>query len=76
MEREEVAPPYETWPEHLKALANEDLTDLAADYCWLTEKNRPEDEREEFRQRREAIIAECERRGMPDAAKDCVPPPQ
>jgi hypothetical protein len=73
MRREEVAPPLESWPEHLKALGNEELTELAGDYCWLTERNNPEDQRAEFTKRREAIIAECERRGIPEAADNCRP---
>lgn len=73
MTREEVAPDFESWPEHLEDLNEQDLTDLAADYCWLTEKNRPQDQRNEFRRRREAILAECERRGMSHAAELCRP---
>ncbi len=73
MTPEEVAPDFERWPDHLKDLRDKDLEDMAADYCWLTEKNRPEDQREEFRRRREAILAECERRGMSHAADLCRP---
>jgi hypothetical protein len=73
MTRDETAQGYETWAEHLKALGNRELTDLAGDYCWLTEKNRPEDQRKEFQKRREAILAECERRGLSEAAKVCRP---
>jgi len=73
MRPEENAPSFESWPEHLKALGNKELTELAGDYCWLTERNRPQGERELFHKRRQAIIAECERRGIPDAAKDCRP---
>jgi len=73
MKSEETAPPFESWTEHLKALGIEELTDLAGDYGWLTERNRPAEERELFRKRREAIIAECERRGIPEAAKSCRP---
>jgi hypothetical protein len=73
MRREKATAGYETWPEHLKALGIRELTNLAGDYSWLLEKNRPEEEREEFRRRRDAIIAECERRGMPEAARNCRP---
>jgi hypothetical protein len=73
MTPDEVAPPRESWPEHLKELGNQELTELAGDYCWLTERNRPEDQRSEFTQRRKAIIAECERRGIAEAAKACRP---
>ncbi len=62
-----------SWPEHLKDLGDRDLEELAGDYCWLMEKNRPEEQRNEFRQRREAILAECERRGMTEAARACRP---
>jgi len=74
MKPEEAAPPFETWPEHLKDIGDKELTDLAGDYCWLVEKNRPEDQRAEFQRRREAILAECERRGLEKAAKSCRPP--
>jgi hypothetical protein len=57
----------------LSELPDQTLTELAGDYCWLTEKNTPEDEREEFRKRREAILAECERRGLAEAARNCRP---
>jgi len=73
MRRDESAPPRESWPEHLKDLGDRELIDLAGDYCWLTERNKPEDQRAEFNKRRNAIIAECERRGMPEVAKDCRP---
>jgi hypothetical protein len=36
-------------------------------------KNRPEDQRSEFQKRREAILAECERRGLKEAASNCHP---
>ena len=73
MRHDEAAPPLERWPEHLKALGNKELAELAGDYCWLTERNKPEDQRAEFRRRREAIIAECERRGISEAADNCRP---
>jgi hypothetical protein len=73
MTPEEAAPAFESWPEHLSALGNEELTALAGDYCWLTERNKPEDQRAEFEKRRNAIIAECERRGIPQAADNCRP---
>ena len=71
MTPEEIAPDFESWPQHLKDVEDKELADMAADYCWLTEKNRPEDQRDEFRRRREAILAECERRGMSHAAELC-----
>jgi hypothetical protein len=71
--KRESAPPYESWNEHLKSLGNQELTELAGDYCWLLERNRPEEERDEFSRRREAIIEECQRRGIPEAAKNCLP---
>jgi hypothetical protein len=71
--KEEVAPPREKWPEHLKDLPDEEIIALAGDYCWLTEQNRPEEERGEFTKRRQAILAECERRGLQDAARNCRP---
>jgi hypothetical protein len=70
---EEIAPPFENWEEHLKALADRDLSELAKDYRWLDEEARPEEERGEFRARRLAIIAECQGRGMSDAVRDCRP---
>src|SRR4051794_8176001 len=73
MKSEETAPPYESWTDHLKAIGDKELTELAGDYGWLTERNRPAEERELFRTRREAIIAECERRGIPEAGKRCRP---
>jgi hypothetical protein len=73
MKQKETAPPLERWPEHLKAIGDRELTELAGDYCWLTERNKPQEQRAEFRKRREAIIAECERRGIPEAAQNCRP---
>jgi hypothetical protein len=73
MKHEEAAPPYESWPEYLKGLEDKDLTDLAGDYCWIMEKNRPEDQRDAFRKKREMILAECERRGLDEAARACRP---
>jgi hypothetical protein len=70
---EEIAPPFENWADHLKALNDRDLTDLAKDYRWLDEEARAEEERGEFRARRLAIIAECQRRGMADAVRQCLP---
>ncbi len=71
--QDEIAPPPENWADHLKALEDPDLTTLAKDYRWLDEEARAEEERGEFRARRLAIIAECERRGMSDAANCCRP---
>lgn len=74
MRHDETAAPRETWPEYLKVLGNKELTDLAGDSCWLlTERNQPEDQRTDFRRRRKTIIAECERRGIPEAANECRP---
>ena len=71
---EEIAPPLENWDAHLKALADRDLTELAKDYRWLTDEARAEEESEEFRQRRKAVIAELERRGLHDLARSCRGP--
>jgi hypothetical protein len=73
MTRPEKEAGLESWPEHLKDLDDAALTELAGDYCWLMEKNTPREEREEFRRRREAILNECERRGLHEAAKNCRP---
>jgi len=73
MIHEHVAPHLETWNEHLKDISDRELTLLAGDYCWLLEKNRPEHQRDEFREKREAILAECERRGLAKAAQLCRP---
>ena len=70
---EEIAPPPESWDEHLKSLEDHDLSILANDYRWLDEEARAEEERAEFRARRLAIIGECQRRGMSDAANCCRP---
>jgi hypothetical protein len=69
--QEEKAPPLENWGEHLRALSDRDLTQLAKDYRWLNEEARAKEERGEFRSRREEVIAECERRGLSDAVKEC-----
>jgi hypothetical protein len=69
--QEEKAPPFENWAEHLKALSDRDLTQLAKDYRWLDERARAEEEREAFHSRREAIIAECQRRGLHAVARSC-----
>ena len=71
--QEEIAPPPESWPDHLRGLDNRQLADLAKDYRWLDEEAKAGDSAREFHARREAIIAECERRGIPDAARDCRP---
>ena len=73
MTSEEVAPPFESWSEHLKALDDRELTNLAGEYKWLDEEAKPHDQRAEFRRRREAIIIECERRGLSEAATACRP---
>lgn len=72
--QEETAPPFENWEAHLKALDDRDLAELAKDYRWLDEEACAEEERGDFRARREAIIGECERRGLADAARDCRRP--
>jgi hypothetical protein len=68
---EEIAPDPGSWTEHLGDLADRDIVALAKDYRWLDEEARPRDAREEFRRRREAVLAECERRGLEDAAREC-----
>jgi hypothetical protein len=73
MDQQEIAPPYESWTDHLKALGNKELSELARDYRWLDEESRSE-EQPEFRKRREAVIAECERRGMAGVAQSCRQP--
>jgi hypothetical protein len=72
--QEETAPPFESWEEHLEALADRDLAQLAKDYRWLDEEARAQEERADFRRRRESIIAECERRGMSELAAECRRP--
>jgi len=65
--QKEVAPPFENWEEHLRALSDRDLTQLAKDYRWLDEQARAKKEGPELHARREAVRAECERRGLGDA---------
>jgi hypothetical protein len=72
--QQEKAPPPENWEQHLQALADRDLEQLAKDYRWLDEEARARDERQEFHSRREAIIAECERRGLAEACRECRRP--
>jgi hypothetical protein len=71
--QEETAPPFENWEEHLKALDDRDLAGIAKDYRWLDEEARAQEERGEFRARRLAIIAECDRRGLSGVADCCRP---
>src|SRR5689334_21356677 len=71
MDKQEVAPPRESWEAHLKELDDRQLTELARDYRWLDEEAQRPESRAEFRRRRDAIIAECERRGRGDLARDC-----
>jgi hypothetical protein len=71
---EEIAPPFENWEEHLKAISDRDLVTLAKDYRWLNEEARPQEGRDDFEARRRAIIAECERRGKPEIAAACRRP--
>jgi hypothetical protein len=66
--QDEIAPPFENWEAHLRALDNRDLIELAEDYRWLDEEARAEEEGPEFRARRDAVIAECERRGLSEVA--------
>jgi hypothetical protein len=68
---EEVAPPTQNWVEHLKSLENAPLAELAKDYNWLAHQRVSPDSHEQFAERRAAIIAECERRGMKDIAEAC-----
>jgi hypothetical protein len=72
--QEETAPPFENWDAHLKALDNRDLIDLARDYRWLDDEAHAHDEGPEFHARREAVIAECQRRGLHDIAASCRRP--
>ena len=72
--QEEVAPPFETWTEHLKVLDDRQIAELAKDYSWLNGQARPQEARADFHARREAIIAELERRGMHAVAEQCRQP--
>ena len=72
--KEETAPPFEHWDQHLKALTDHDLGTLADEYRWLNESIRPAEQQAEFRRRREAIIAECDRRGKSHLAERCRKP--
>lgn len=72
--QDEIAPPFEHWEARLKDLSERDLKQLASDYRWLDERARAPEEGAEFHRRREAIIAECERRGMSDVAQQCRKP--
>jgi hypothetical protein len=72
--QEEIAPPFENWDEHLKALDDRDLIEMAKDYRWLDDRARAEEEGADFRRRREVIIAELERRGLHDVARSCRRP--
>jgi hypothetical protein len=64
MTPEEIAPPFESWEAHLKDLPERDLLVMANEYRWLDTEVQAEEEGEEFHRRREAIIAECRRRGL------------
>jgi hypothetical protein len=72
--QDEMAPPYENWEQHLKALSDRDLAQVAKDYQWLDCEGRAEEQRGEFHKRREAVLAECDRRGLGDLAKGCRRP--
>jgi hypothetical protein len=74
MPKEEIAPPFETWAEHLTALGDRELAELAKDYCWLEVEAQAPEQGPEFHRRREAVVAECMRRGMTAVAKQCQPP--
>jgi hypothetical protein len=71
--QEEIAPPPEHWAEHLRDLDNDQLAELAKDYRWLDEEAKAGDSRGEFHARREAVVRECERRGMAELARQCRP---
>jgi hypothetical protein len=73
MKHEEVAPPLERWPEHLHDLPDGELEALANDYRWLDEESHASVQ-PEFHKRREAIIAECKRRGRSELAAACEQP--
>ncbi len=70
---EEKAPPFENWNEHLRSLGDRELADLARDYRWLDEKAHAQPREDDFHRRRQAIIAECERRGLTSVARECTP---
>jgi hypothetical protein len=72
--QEEIAPPFENWDDHLKALDDRDLIELAKDYRWLDEEARAEQEGADFHRRRDAVIAELERRGQHEVARSCRRP--
>ena len=73
--QEEIAPPFERWPQHLRDLDDRALTELAKDYRWLGEEARTShDVDSEFEKRRAAVAAECERRGMRQLADECRRP--
>jgi hypothetical protein len=65
---EEVAPPFEKWEEHLRGIDNGQLANLARDYNWLNGESLSDESRSAFQLRRQAIIKECERRGMAEVA--------
>jgi hypothetical protein len=65
---EEAAPPFERWEEHLREIDNGQLANLARDYNWLNGESLSDESRSAFQLRRQAIIQECERRGMIDIA--------
>jgi hypothetical protein len=74
MNQQETAPPREqSWPDHLHDLSDRELEQLAQDYRWLDEALHSEIQ-SEFHRRREAIIAECKRRGKPEMSRYCNPP--
>lgn len=74
MEQQETAPPLEKkWSEHLKDLGDRELAELAKDYKWLEDEAHA-DANGAFHTRRQAIISECERRGMSAVAEACRRP--
>ena len=71
---QELAPAPGNWDEHLNDLGDRDLVALAKDYRWLDSDAAAKEAGAEFHRRREAIIAELERRGMGSVAQQCRRP--
>ena len=69
---EETAPPFENWEEHLKSLGDRELSELAKDYEWLDTEAQAQQEGPEFHRRREAVMAECKRRGISVRQRDAA----
>jgi hypothetical protein len=69
---EDPAAPFEVWSERLKTTTDRELTRLAGDYQRLAERpDAPRYTEEEFESRREAVVAECERRGLRALSEQC-----